>query len=176
MDELIRRTADVLRVNGVRWRTLAFDLDRGLLARRPEPGEWSALECLGHSADTEARVFAARVRAILSGAPSFRNYDPDLEGTPIDEATDPGTLADALVGARADSLALLATVRSEDLDSTSRHSELGSVTLRQLLNEWSAHDLMHVVQAERAVMQAFIEGTGPWRPYFADHDVAATEG
>jgi len=30
---------------------------------------------------------------------------------------------------------------------------------------------MHGVQAERAVMQAFIPNTGPWRPYFADHDV-----
>jgi hypothetical protein len=32
---------------------------------------------------------------------------------------------------------------------------------------------MHVVQAERAVMQAFIPDTGPWRPYFADDDVDA---
>lgn len=29
---------------------------------------------------------------------------------------------------------------------------------------------MHVVQAERAVMQAFIPSSGPWRFYFADHD------
>ena len=35
------------------------------------------------------------------------------------------------------------------------------------------HDLMHVVQAERAVMPAFVPGSGPWRPFFADHDVAA---
>jgi len=30
----------------------------------------------------------------------------------------------------------------------------------------SAHDLMHTVQAERAMMQPFIAGSGPWRPYF----------
>jgi len=28
---------------------------------------------------------------------------------------------------------------------------------------------MHTVQAERALMQPFIEGCGPWRPYFRDH-------
>jgi hypothetical protein len=37
-------------------------------------------------------------------------------------------------------------------------------------SEWAGHDLMHLVQAERAVMQAFIPGSGPWRRYFSDHD------
>jgi hypothetical protein len=34
---------------------------------------------------------------------------------------------------------------------------------------------MHIVQAERAVMQPFIAGSGPWRPYFADHDSDASD-
>lgn len=45
--------------------------------------------------------------------------------------------------------------------------------MRDLLNVWAAHDLQHVVQAEEALMQAFIPGTGPWRYEFADHDVEA---
>lgn len=170
MDDLIRRTADILRINDARWQGLS-ELHRSALARQPQPGEWSALECLAHAADTEATVFAARVRAILGGQPSFLNYDPDVEGTPVTNETDPVALAAALAAARADSLVVLASLRSEDLSRTARHSELGMVSLRELLNEWSAHDLMHLVQAERAVMQAFIEGTGPWRPYFAEHDV-----
>jgi hypothetical protein len=47
------------------------------------------------------------------------------------------------------------------------------ISLRDLLNEWAAHELMHIVQAERAIMQAFIPGTGPWRGYFVNHDVEA---
>ena len=47
------------------------------------------------------------------------------------------------------------------------------MTLRQFLNEFWAHDTMHLVQAERALMQGFIPETGPWRSYFADHDVEA---
>jgi len=39
------------------------------------------------------------------------------------------------------------------------------------VNEWAAHDLMHTVQAERALMQPFLAKSGPWRPYFADHDI-----
>ena len=52
---------------------------------------------------------------------------------------------------------------------TARHAELGPVTLAQLLHEWAAHDLMHTVQAERALMQPFLAGVGPWRGYFTDH-------
>jgi hypothetical protein len=63
-------------------------------------------------------------------------------------------------------------VTIEDLTCTAKHSELGTVTLGELLHEWAAHDLMHTEQDERARMQPFILGSGPWRPYFKDHDVS----
>jgi len=173
MNELLRDIIAVLRIDGQRWSALAT-LDRDLLARTPAPGEWSALQCLGHSADTEAAVFAARVRAIQAGEPVLASYDPVAQGKPVTPGTDPLALAERLAAMRADCLALLATVTEADIDRTARHSELGVVTLRQQLNEWAAHDLMHVVQAERAVTQPFITESGPWRPHFADHDVEAS--
>jgi hypothetical protein len=41
-----------------------------------------------------------------------------------------------------------------------------------MIHQWAAHDLNHTVQAERALMQPFIAGPGPWRAAgnFADHD------
>ena len=172
MSDLIEQTINVLRVDAGRWQSLAM-LDRELLERQPASGEWSALECLGHATDTEAAVFAERVRAIMTGKPELRSYEPDIEGTPITADTDPAALAEKHHALRLLSLELLATATEADLDKTSRHPDLGPVSLRELLNEWSAHDLMHIVQAERAVMQAFIPGSGPWRFYFADHDVEA---
>ena len=71
---------------------------------------------------------------------------------------------------RAESLALFTTLTTADLARKSRHAELGPVSLDEMLHEWAAHDLMHTVQAERALMQPFIESCGPWRPYFRDHD------
>ena len=171
MSDLISDLIDLLRIDGERWRALAGGLDRELLARQPAPGEWSALQCLGHAADTESVVFAARVRAIKDGRPELPSYNPDTQATPISPETDPLALAERLATQRRDSLWLLSTVLEEDLDRTSRHMELGPVTLRELLNEWAAHDMMHIVQAERAVMQPFIPNSGPWRFYFADHDV-----
>ena len=73
---------------------------------------------------------------------------------------------------RQKSLRMLYRVDEADLDKTARHAELGEVSLRQMLNEWAGHDLMHTVQAERAMMQPFIAETGPWRDLFADHDFA----
>jgi len=173
MTDLVDRLTDILRIDTDRWRALATGLDRDLLSRRPAAGEWSALECLAHAADTEATVFTARIRAIRDGRPDLPAYDPDTQGTPVTAETDPGALAERLATQRRDSLALLATVTEAELDRTSQHRELGPVTLRELLNEWAAHDLMHVVQAERAVMQPFIPASGPWRASFADHDAEA---
>lgn len=60
-------------------------------------------------------------------------------------------------------------VTPADLGRQARHQELGVVTMSELLHEWAGHDLMHTVQAERALMQPFIQGCGPWQRYFSDH-------
>jgi hypothetical protein len=111
------------------------------------------------------------VRALLAGQ-DFEAFDPETQGTDRSQDT-PAELAATFAQHRAENLALLAGVTPADLDRTAQHSELGLVTLGQLLNEWAAHDLMHTVQAERALMQPFVHGTGPWRPYFHDHDLEA---
>ncbi len=174
MTDLISRTIAILRIDGSRWHALATSLDRELLLRPPAPGEWSALRCLGHATDTEANVMAARVQGFLSDQAVLASYDPETGSTPITTDTDPAALAERHAALRAESLALLGSVTEADLDRTARHADFGPVTLRQLLNEWAAHDLMHLVQAERAVMQAFIPDSGPWRHFFADHDVDAS--
>ncbi|MBP2677512.1 MAG: DinB family protein, partial [Deltaproteobacteria bacterium] len=51
------------------------------------------------------------------------------------------------------------------------HQELGVVTLGEMIHEWAGHDLMHTVQGERAILQPFIDGCGPWKRYFSDHTV-----
>jgi hypothetical protein len=171
MTDLLPLVRSVLATTPDRWTALAT-IDAGLLARPPAPGEWSAVQCLQHVFDTELAVFQARVLAILDGR-DFAGFDPDVQGH-VDriEHTAP-ELAANLAGMRTQSLATLATVAQADLDRTARHADLGVVTLRELLNEWAAHDTMHAVQAERALMQAFIPGSGPWRTFFADHDVEA---
>ena len=168
MDDPIAHVRAVLSSTAARWQALTATLPAELLRRAPATGEWPALTCLLHLLDTEHHVFPSRVRAFLAGE-NFPAFDPDGQGTK-DTGQDPTALAAEFAQLRAASLDLLAGVSASDLPRTARHSELGTVTLGELLHEWAAHDLNHTVQAERALMQPFIAGCGPWRPNFADHD------
>jgi hypothetical protein len=169
MSDLIAQTLSMLRTSVDRWAAIAR-VDPELLARQPEPGEWSAIQALQHVVDTELAIFDARVAAIRAGE-AFRGYDPDAEGH-VDRITSTAhELVEQLRPMRARSLASLEALVPADLDLPGTHAELGPVTMAELLNEWAAHDTMHIVQAERALMQAFVPASGPWRPYFADHDV-----
>jgi hypothetical protein len=175
MSDVIAQVRSMLASTPDRWAALGA-VDASVLARQPKPGEWSALQALQHVVDTEAGVFRVRVLAIRDGAESFPGFDPDAEGHVDHPEGSVAELAARLAPMRAESLALLDTVTEADLARSSRHAELGVVSMAELLNEWAAHDTNHLVQAERATMQAFIPHAGPWRHYFVDHDVEAPAG
>jgi len=158
----------VLKTTPQRWVQLAETLPPELFQRRAAPREWSAYECLQHVVETERMVFPARIGYLLRGEdfpafnPGAEEMNPNGKLTPVELAKEFGRL-------RASSLNLLSKVANEDLDRKARHQELGVVTLGEMINEWAGHDLMHTIQAERAILQPFIEGCGPWKPYFSDH-------
>jgi hypothetical protein len=147
---------------------MARNIPRELLFAPPVPGEWSAMECLNHLLDTERFVFPSRVRALLAGQ-DFPAFDPSTQGTVLRPDQDAFELAREFAHLREESLSLLERVNETDLARSAFHQELGRVTLGELLHKWAGHDLMHTVQAERAMMQPFIRGCGPWRVYFSDH-------
>ena len=173
-DDLLPRARAVLATTPARWLALTETLPVDDLTCPPAPGQWSAAECLRHLLDTERSVFPARVRAFLASQ-DFPGFNPDAQ--PPANLSRPAELAREFAGLREQSLALLDQLTAADLDRTARHAELGSVTLGDMIHEWAAHDLNHTVQAERALMQPFIAGCGPWRAagYFADHDVGGPE-
>jgi len=171
MENILPWVHAVLKSTPEQWSDLSATTPAELLAAPPAPKEWSALECLLHLVDTERAVFPVRVRAFLEGR-DFTAYNPDREGSKLDPSRSALALAAEFARLRAESLALMARLTSADLPRQARHPELGMVTLSELLHEWAAHDLMHTVQAERAMMQPFIQGCGPWQRYFADHIVA----
>lgn len=171
MDSVLFQARAILLTTAARWLRLTDHVPGELMTRRPAAGEWSALDCLRHLLDTELDVFPVRVRAFLAGQ-DIPAFDPAAQGRDYRNVA-PNQLAADFARYRAQSLVLFEQLTSSDLARTAIHSELGPVTLGQLLHEWAAHDLMHTVQAERALMQPFVAGSGPWRSYFADHDVGA---
>lgn len=158
----------ILETTPARWTQLTAKLPAELLTRSPASGEWSALDCLQHLVDAERWVFPARVEAILAGQ-DFPAFDPDSQGSKSDVTQTPADLAGEFARRRRDGLTVLRKVTPADMGRQARHQEIGLVTISELLHEWAGHDLMHTVQAERALMQPFIQGCGPWQSYFTDH-------
>jgi hypothetical protein len=168
MTDVLDMVKAVLAATAPGWLNMTKTLPVDLLNRQPAVGEWSATECLIHLLDTE-HIFPVRVQAFLEGQ-SIPAFDPDTQGTK-NIASSPEQLAKEFASLRQANFAVLERVTAQDFNHTAEHSELGTVTLGQLLHEWAAHDLTHTIQAERAVMQPFIQGCGPWRSYFQDHEV-----
>ena len=167
MENILDWTRSVLVTTPIRWESMAQNVPVELLTRQPAAGEWSALECLQHILDTE-EIFNARLRYFRAGQ-DFPDFDPDVEGTQISTTPSPLEMTAHFSRVRKDSLASLTTITQGELNLRARHSRLGMVSLGEMIHNWAAHDLNHTVQAERAIMQPFILGCGPWKVYLQDH-------
>ena len=168
MFDILKESLPILAATPARWVALTKLTTPELLDRKPAEGEWSALDCLQHLVDTERYVFPTRVRCFLDGE-DFPAFDPDHQGEISNRTKTGPELSTDLAVMREESLALVRPLTAADLEREAVHAELGPVTLGQMLAEWAAHDLMHTVQAERALMQPFIPASGPWEVYFEDH-------
>jgi uncharacterized damage-inducible protein DinB len=169
LNTIVEQVQAVLSTTPERWQRLVSTLPADLLARPPAEGEWSAFNCLQHLLTAERLVFLPRFQAFFTGQ-AFIDFDPNAQHGDSAAQT-PEQLVAEFVHRRQESLALLAQVKDGDLKRTAQHPKFGTVTLGQLLHTWAAHDLNHTVQAERALIQPFMLGSGPWRSFFRDHEI-----
>jgi hypothetical protein len=168
MASILPWTISVIETTPERWKRLTQNIPNELLRQPAKTGEWSAIECLHHLVASE-KVLAYRLEVFLSGGQSFPNFDPDAPENLPDHSISPNELANEFARLRSASVQMLQGLAEADLQRTARHSLLGQVSLDQMVHEWAAHDLNHIVQAERTLMQPFIAGSGPWSEYFKDH-------
>jgi hypothetical protein len=122
------------------------------LRDRPEPAEWSVIECIGHLADSEI-VASARMRWILAeDEPQIIGYDQDLwvDGLHRDP-DDPDDLIALFDALRSANLRLLSTRPPSDLDRIGRHNERGPESYGLMIRLTAGHDRFHIAQAERAL-------------------------
>jgi hypothetical protein len=134
-----------------RWRELVR-LAGGDLRTRPEPREWSVIECLGHLVDSELTT-AARVRWILAeDQPDIVPYDQDLWVDGLrhrdDDPEDLIALFDAL---RRANLRLWAARSPADSERVGLHRERGPESYGLIVRLAAGHDRFHIAQAERAL-------------------------
>lgn len=134
-----------------------------------EGGEtWSPYVVVGHLIHGEKTDWIPRARRILDEGEK-KAFDPfdrfaqlrDSKGRPLAD------LLDEFAILRRKSLDELAALKlgEKELDRRGRHPELGSVTLRELLATWVAHDLDHLQQIARVMAKRYAKECGPWAAY-----------
>jgi hypothetical protein len=169
MDDALTGVRSILATTPARWTLLATTVPDDLLRREPTPGEWAAIDCLRHLRDAERDAFQVRLEEFRAGQ-DLVPFDSGRIGSASHGETAPA-LAEDFARRRAASLERLSDLRPEELEITVTHGEYGPVQLGAMLHYWAAHDLMHTMQAECALMQPFITRSGPWRVMCADYDV-----
>ncbi len=159
-DELLAFLPRVLSTTAPRLLALASTIPEDVLRRRPLVDEWSPYEVLQHLLDTERLVFPPRIRAFLAGSPVIGNVDQNAAQWETERTS--SAIAEDIAALRAGTLELIETLVTDDLEREAVHSQYGRITLGQMLHYVPAHDLTHLVQIERALIQPFLPGVGPW--------------
>jgi hypothetical protein len=132
------------------------------------PNTFSAFDNVGHLIHGERTDWIPRARIILAQGPNqqFEPYDrfaPSRES----EGKTMANLLEEFARLRTENLVTLRAWQLSDreLALEGEHPELGTVTLRQLLATWVAHDLGHIAQTTRVMAKQYREAVGPWRVY-----------
>jgi hypothetical protein len=156
--ELLERTPAVLE-------TWLAGLSEEWITGTEGPDTWSPFDIVGHLLHGERTDWMVRLEIILSDRAdkSFTPFDRfaqfrDSQGK---------SLADLLGDFRDARVANLARLRAlrltdADLDRTGLHPKFGTVTARQLLATWAAHDLDHLMQISRVLASQIGHEVGPW--------------
>ena len=133
------------------WRALVEQAG-GHLRQRPEAGEWSVLECLGHATDAEF-VYSARYRWIIAhDEPPLIGYDQDLWVQRLHhEDADPGDLLAQFQALRTANLALWRRSTPAERERVGMHAERGPESLDLSFRLIAGHDRFHLGQAHRAL-------------------------
>jgi len=125
-----------------------------LIDSRPEPTEWSALECIGHIVDSEL-IASVRYRWILAqDQPPLVGYDQDLWVSGLAHGRDdPALLVELYTALRRSNLDLWARRSIEDRARVGIHTERGPESYELTFRLVAGHDRVHLGQARRALDQ-----------------------
>ena len=144
-----RDPQEVLAATPERVAELTEELELDVLQKRPEPGEWSAEEILGHLFDAEV-VYSFRWRFTLAEKdPKYPGYNQD-EWIKLPKPSFPELLA-AYASLRRANVWLIEETPTDQWDKDAIHEERGSEPFGLSLEVLAGHDIAHLKQLESTV-------------------------
>jgi hypothetical protein len=122
------------------------------LRTRPDDGEWSVIECLGHMTDSEL-VTSARYRWTLAETePVLAGYDQTAWVARLGHSTeDPAALLDYFSALRRANVSLWRRTLVTQRGRLSLHAERGPESFELLFRLQAGHGRVHLAQAEHAL-------------------------
>ena len=115
---------------------------------RPAPAEWSANECVGHLIEADRRGFTGRIQRIrATNGVSEEGWDQlGVAAARRDWERPVGDVIDEFRVGRQAGIAIVRSLRPEELARHAVHARVGVVTISELLQEWVFHDRNHIRQ------------------------------
>lgn len=143
--------AEVQAATPAQLRTLVADAGADLRTR-PDPAEWSVLECIAHILDAEL-VSAGRYRWILAhDEPELIGYDQDRWVDRLHRPPEaPEEMLDLFEALRRANLELWRRTPDDLRDRVGVHRERGPESYRLTFTLIAGHDRFHLAQARRAL-------------------------
>jgi DinB family protein len=143
---------------------LLRDVPGEVLEWKPAPERWSIEEVVSHLVMIEKLYEHRARRIVLEDSPDLPKYQPPADG----EVPKKSALQsmEEFVPLRRAFVFYLHSIPSSAAGRTGKHTELGVISLSQMLNELANHDLGHLRQiAELYRARSFYPNAGPFQKY-----------
>lgn len=147
---------------------ILLDVPESTLTWKPNSQRWSVSEVLAHLAEVDG-VFRDRTRKIASeDSPKIESYDQNVAYAAGKYSGQPGReRLKQFCHERDRTLSMLRYLPEGALGRTGQHSELGKISINDLLHEWAFHDLGHIKQiSELYRAAAYYPRMGPFKTYY----------
>lgn len=136
-------------------------LDTDLIRFRPHPEHWTILEIISHLHDEEIEDFRTRLDLTLHSPekiPPHINPEKWVSERKYMENSFSDKLAQ-FISERTKSVLWLESLASPNWNSKNLHPTLGIFTARKYLENWLAHDYLHIRQITRIKYQFLSQNT-----------------
>lgn len=133
-------------------RALVQDVDDERGRARSGAGEWAVVEIVAHLADAEARVIERVERMTTQDVPVIEGYDQ--EALAAERGYGGMSLRDEVARfarLRAEHTARLQALDEAGWSRVGRHTEVGEISVQQLVAHMTKHDAIHLAQIARQV-------------------------
>ena len=155
----VKEIIDRLESNGRVFYALLNGVDHNQTTWRPEPDMWSLLEIVCHLLDEEIEDFRQRTKVCLENpgqSPPAINPGEWVKSRDY-QSRDFQSSLDNLIKERSKSTKWLRSLSIPNWSTGYNHSSLGFLSAHFFLENWLAHDYMHIRQINRTKFLYFAQ-------------------